>query len=394
MAELKDHSPRNPTVSETDAVSQSDLGLLNSLADAISAMFWICDARGRSVYISKGWLDYSGMSPGDNLNDGGAKAVHPEDRERVEEEWRKALQNGNRYELRARLRRHDGATRWHRVQGVPERDASGTVKRWIVIWIDIDEEVARHAALAGTKEELERTVLERTHQLQEAVEELEAFAYSIAHDMRAPLRAMHMYAETVARDFGLRVPEEARGFLNKIMGAAEKLDLLIREVLVYTRVSQGRMNLQPINLDLLLSEVLVMQPQLNPPHVELSAQLPLHTVIGDETALTQVFTNLLTNAVKFVPEGRKPKVNIWTETTGDKVRIHVKDNGIGMATTDLKRIFKMFERLQPDSKYEGSGIGLTIVRRAVERMGGTLGVESIENEGSTFWVELQKGERC
>jgi signal transduction histidine kinase len=251
-----------------------------------------------------------------------------------------------------------------------------------------------HAELIRAKAELEQTVIQRTRELQEAVEQLESFAYSIAHDMRAPLRTMHQYAEIVARDFAADVPDEALSYLKKIMGAAEKLDSHIRDVLVYTRVSQGRLEMQPINLERVLSEILLMAPHLNPPAVELTARLPLHTVVGDPTALAQGFSNLLSNAVKFVPSERKPKIEIWTELTGDSVRINIKDNGIGIATSDQERIFKLFERLQPESSCEGSGIGLTIVRRAVERMNGKLGVRSEEGKGSTFWIELKKGERC
>ena len=149
-----------------------------------------------------------------------------------------------------------------------------------------------------------------------------------------------------------------------------------------------------MNLERLLSEVLTIHPQLNPPNVELNARLPLHAVIGDATALTQAFSNLLTNAVKFVPADRKPKVTIWTEQAGDNVRIYIQDNGIGIPPTDRDRVFKMFERLQPDSKHEGSGIGLTIVRRAVQRMGGRVGVDSVEGLGSTFWIELKRGDPC
>ena len=248
------------------------------------------------------------------------------------------------------------------------------------------------AELIRAKADLERTVARQSRELQEAVEQLESFAYSIAHDMRAPLRTMHQYAEIVARDFANQVPSEALSYLEKIMGAAEKLDSHIREVLVYTRVSQGRLEMQPISLDRILSEILLMAPHLNSPAVELTARLPLHPVIGDHTALTQGFSNLLANAVKFVPAERKPKIEVWTELRGENVRIYIKDNGIGIAANDQERIFKLFERLQPESTYEGSGIGLTIVRRAVERMNGKLGVESEEGKGSTFWIELRKGE--
>lgn len=368
------------------------------IAEAIPGIIWVCDAEGACTYVSRHWFEYTGvdLTAGTNVS---FNFVHPDDQEAGKQIWQQALKSGQRFETQLRLRRHDGAFRWHRVRGVPDRNAGARVERWVGVAIDIEEVVqvqtetaTRHADLSLAKEELERTVAERTRELQDVIEQLEAFAYSIAHDMRAPLRTMHQYAETVARDFAARVPDEVRIYLNKIMAASERLDSLIREVLVYTKVSQGRIEMQPMSLESLLSEILLMYPQLNPPQAELHARLPLHPVLGDETALTQAFSNLLTNAVKFVPKGRKPEVNVWTEKVGDKVRIYIKDNGIGIPAGDRDRIFKMFERLQPESKFEGSGIGLTIVRRAVERMGGKIGVDSTEGQGSTFWMELQKGD--
>lgn len=361
----------------------------------------MCNSEGRFSYVSPRWAEYTGSDSLPRPGRAGLGFIHPDDVTAGKRVWQRASKSGQSFETQVRLRRHDGVFRWHQVRGVPERNGRNRVVRWVGACIDIEELVrvqneaaSKHANLSLAREELERTVAERTRELQEVVEQLEAFAYSIAHDMRAPLRSMHQYAETVARDFGPRVPSEARVYLNKIMAASERLDSLIREVLVYTKVSQGRLEMQPMSLERLLSEILLMHPQLNSPEAELSARLPLHPVIGDETALTQAFSNLLTNAVKFVPKTRKPIVNIWTEKRGDNVRICIKDNGIGIPPNDHGRIFKMFERLQPESKYEGSGIGLTIVRRAVERMGGKLGVESEEGQGSTFWIELKKGELC
>jgi len=310
------------------------------------------------------------------------------------------LKSGRAHECELRLRRHDGVYRWHRAHAVPELNEKKSVKRWVIVCIDIDEakklqeeSAAMRQTLLRAKEELERTVAERTKQLQQVVEQLESFAYSIAHDMRAPLRSMHQYAMMVTQDFPGQIPADAQLYLQKIASAAEKLDTLVREVLVYTRVSQGEMVLSPTDLDRVLSEVLVVLPEVNSSQVELKIHRPLHTVKGNETALIQVFSNLLSNAVKFMPPERKPKIEIWTEAKGeDSVRIYIKDNGIGVPSQDREKIFQMFERLEPSAKYEGSGIGLSIVRRAIERMSGKIGVETSDNPGTTFWIELKKGD--
>jgi len=380
----------------TSNATQTPLG---TVAEAIPGIIWIFDLDRRRASLSRLWSEYTGA----DCQPAGAsdvlRFIHRDDIEPVKQGWERALETGQVFEVELRLRRRDGVYRWHRARAVPDRGAENRIARWVGVCLDVEEQrqiqvasAATQADLNRAKAELEETVAERTSELREVVEQLEAFAYTIAHDMRAPLRVMHQYAETVSRDFASQVPEAARVYLNKIMAASEKLDSLIREVLVYTRVSQGKLEMKPMNLERLLSEVLIMHPQLNQPHVELSARLPLHAVVGDATALTQAFSNLLTNAVKFVPSDRKPKVSVWTEQMGGQVRIYIKDNGVGIPLSAQDRIFRIFERLQPESGDEGSGIGLTIVRRAVQRMGGTVGVDSAEGQGSTFWIELARGD--
>jgi len=392
-------APNNVTMAPSDADAGEDS--FRTISEAIPGLLWFCDTEGRCNYASPRCREYTGTDFIQARGRGGFNFAHPEDDARIQEAWTESIRTGRNHDTELRLRRHDGVYRWHRAYGIPERDDHKAVKRWVIVCIDIDEakrvqqeSADMRATLLKAKEELERTVTERTAQLQEVVEQLEAFAYSIAHDMRAPLRTMHQYADMVAADYAAHLPEAAHRYLRKITAASEKLDCLIREVLVYTRVSQGSMTLRPIDLDRLLAEVLIMFPQFSAPNIELDIRGPLHCVIGDETALTQVFSNLMTNAVKFMPAERKPKIKIWTEPRDEYMRIFIKDNGIGVPTRDRERIFQMFERLQPEAEYEGSGIGLTIVRRAVERMSGKIGVESTAGNGTIFWIELKQGDPC
>jgi len=143
-----------------------------------------------------------------------------------------------------------------------------------------------------------------------------------------------------------------------------------------------------VNVEKLAREIIHERPEFQPPRADVSIQSPLLPVLGHEASLTQCLTNLLANAVKFVPPGATPRVVMGSEQHGKRVRLWISDNGIGIAPEAQRRIFDMFQRLHKDSEYEGTGIGLAIVRKAIERMGGQAGVESEPGKGSRFWLEL------
>ncbi|MFN7037914.1 MAG: sensor histidine kinase [Bellilinea sp.] len=166
------------------------------------------------------------------------------------------------------------------------------------------------------------------------------------------------------------------------------MDKLINDVLTYSLISRAEFQNQPVPLGEVVSEVVEQYPQLQSPHAELEVA-PLPSVLGHEPSLTQVISNLLTNAVKFVPDGVKPKVKVWAEVQGTSARIWIEDNGIGIEPEYQNKIFGLFERIHPDQKYPGNGIGLSVVRKALERMGGQVGVVSDGVNGSRFWIQMR-----
>jgi PAS domain S-box-containing protein len=238
------------------------------------------------------------------------------------------------------------------------------------------------------EEELERRVEARTAELNEAVQELEAFSYSVSHDLRAPLRTIRGFTELVLEEASDRLNEEERGYLDRVHRASTRLDRLIADLLAYTRVSKTKVELRPVNLHALVSDIQREHPEFQQPRADVEIEDSLLPVVGNEAYLTQCITNLVGNAVKFVREGQQPIVRISTERRGDMVRVFVKDNGIGIAAERLNRAFEMFERLHSAGSYEGTGVGLAIVRRAVQRMKGHVGVASEVGKGTTFWLEL------
>ncbi|MDF3059193.1 MAG: putative two-component sensor histidine kinase protein [Rariglobus sp.] len=270
------------------------------------------------------------------------------------------------------------------------RDEAGELRGFTKVARDITEARRQQADLKEARDSLELMVAERTAQLQDTVQQLEAFSYSVSHDLRAPLRAMLGFAEALQDDCGNQLSKDGKGYASRIIAAAHRLDRLINDILLYSRTARSSFHLQPVDLGKVVTDALHEQPAFQPPKAEIELIHPLPPVMGHEPSIMQCVVNLLSNAVKFVPKGRTPKIRIFTELHDEAVRLIIEDNGVGIAPEDIGRIFRLFERLHPASTFEGTGIGLTIVRKAVERMGGEVGVSSDPGKGSRFWMQLKR----
>ncbi|MCK6626425.1 MAG: PAS domain-containing protein [Anaerolineae bacterium] len=255
----------------------------------------------------------------------------------------------------------------------------------------LHEQIQRYAA------ELEQRVAERTAKLEEINDELNSFSFSVSHDLRAPLRAVHGFADALLEDYTAVLDEEGQKYAQRIVDAAHRMDILIQDLLVYSRLSRSDLRLQPVDLDAVVTDVLTqLEITLQEQRARLKVEKPLPRVIGHYATVVQIVSNLVSNAVKFVPAGVQPSIRIWAEiiktspgeTREAAVRLWVEDNGIGIEPEYQERIFQIFERLHGIEAYPGTGVGLAIVRKGAARLGGRAGVESHPGHGSRFWIEL------
>jgi ligand-binding sensor domain-containing protein/signal transduction histidine kinase len=237
--------------------------------------------------------------------------------------------------------------------------------------------------------ELQREINRHTANLQKSLKTMESFNYSIAHDLRGPLRGISGWTTALLHDYSSAFDDTARLYAQRITESVGRMDNLIADLLAFGSISHKEVVAGNIDLDALLSKVLDgLKEEITRKNAVIDAQRPLGSVWANETLLHQVFQNLVSNGLKFVAPGARPELRIWTENSDSKTRISFSDKGIGIPAQHLERIFGVFERLPSATGYPGTGIGLAIVTKAVERMDGALGVSSEPGVGSCFWIEL------
>jgi PAS domain S-box-containing protein len=338
-----------------------------------------------------------GLPPGQTIRslDNFIATVHPEERPDVIQRRECCAREGADLEMEFRVIWPDGSIHWLYDKGKTFRDAGGEPSYMAGACVDITERKAAELALAEAQAKLEqhavhleKMVAERTERLRETIAELEHFSYTITHDMRAPLRAMQAFGQILREEYYSRLDELGADYLRRIIESSQRMDSLITDSLNYAKTVQTELALEPIDPGKLLRGMVESYPQFQPPRaeIELSESFPL--VLANQAGLTQCFSNLLTNAVKFVKPGRAPHVRVWAEQKDDMVRLWFQDNGIGIPPDQQERLFVLFRRLSKE--YEGTGVGLALVRKVIEKMRGKVGLESNPGQGSLFWVDLER----
>ncbi len=237
----------------------------------------------------------------------------------------------------------------------------------------------------------EEALKERSGQLEGANKELEAFTYSVSHDLRAPLRAIQGFAQIIVRRHRTSLNEEGQHYFDNIVEASDQMSKLIEDLLTYSRLGRQAVHFKPVSLEDLLAEVvdnLAARVTEADAYFSLPSSDNLPVIHGNRTLLSQIFTNLLDNALNYRRPEIPLRVALTCQTEADYSVIRVTDNGIGIPPEFHEKIFTIFQRLHSQEECPGTGIGLAIVKKSVELLGGRIWVESVVGEGSTFCVKL------
>ncbi|BAZ51160.1 PAS/PAC sensor signal transduction histidine kinase [Nostoc sp. NIES-4103] len=356
----------------------------HTMADTAPVMIWMSGIDKICNYFNKGWLEFTGRTMEQEIGNGWAEGVHPEDLERFLKTYCTAFDARQPFTIEYRLRRYDGEYRWVLDIGTPRFTANGSFTGYIGSCIDISDRKLTELTLQQRAEELTRsnTILaQTTAMLQKRNQELDQFAYVASHDLKAPLRAIASLSEWLEEDLADQLPPENQHQMQLLRGRVRRMEALINGLLEYSRIGRIHTESSLVNVGHLLQEVI---DSLQPPatfSIEIAPGMP--TLITKRIPLQQVFANLIENAIKH-HSGVDGRVKISVQDQGSYYKFAVADDGPGIAPEYHDKVFGIFQTLEARDRKENTGIGLAIVKKIVETEGGTITLDSIVGAGSTF----------
>lgn len=298
--------------------------------------------------------------------------IHPDDRARATRDFESAKKDGKGFSFGSRIVRPDGTVGSFTCLGEVDGNAEGQVAAIIGVCRDITDESQAEATLARKLEDLERTR-----------QDLEQFAYVASHDLQEPLRMVSNYVQLLKRRYKGRLDSDADDFIAFAVDGAKRMQALISDLLAYSRVGTRGRPFESMDMGAAVEEVLASAREMLEGTQAVITRDLLPVVVADPTQVEQLYEHLIGNAVKFC-NGRRPRIHIGVEDRAGERVFFVRDNGIGIDPQYAERIFTIFQRLHTRDQFPGTGMGLAICKRIVERRGGRIWVESAPGKGSTF----------
>jgi PAS domain S-box-containing protein len=286
--------------------------------------------------------------------------------------------------------RPDGVKFWSEWGLTAVRDRGGRLQGFLKVAHDVTARREAEERLQRLTSDLEQRVRDRTAQLEASNRDLEAFTYSISHDLQAPLRHVRTFGQQLQKESGAILPPASREYLEIILRSTETMTDMVTALLKFSRVGRGQLSPQVTDLKRLIQEVRrELELELDGRKVDWAIH-PLPSVFGDPFLLRQVFYNLLSNALKYTGKRPSARIELGSEQQNGQSIIFVRDNGVGFDMEYAHKLFGVFQRLHSSSEFPGTGIGLAIIRRIVEKHGGRVWAEGKPGEGATFFVSLPR----
>ncbi|HYG23603.1 MAG TPA: ATP-binding protein [Verrucomicrobiae bacterium] len=358
---------------------------LYDVLEALPVLVAHVDSGERYIYNNAAFDRWYGLKPGELRGQSMRQFLDCDSYERAKPHIDAALR-GVRQEFEAEIRQPDGSQHCMHVQYVP-RNEGNELDGFYVLMNDVTLQRDTQHEMLRLNAELEQRFWERTAQLQVANKELEAFCYSVSHDLRAPLRAVRGFTEVLMEQYAGQLDPRGQDFLRRVSDASSKMDRLVEDLLKLSRVSRSEIRHHPIDLVPIAEEIIAGLRKEDPAReveVSIAPSLPAQ---GDERLMRLVLDNLLRNAWKFTI--KKPQARIELGKMDEpSSAFFVRDNGAGFDMAYASRLFGVFQRLHSANDFPGSGVGLAIVQRVINRHGGRVWAEGALNEGATFYFTL------
>ncbi len=369
----------NQTMDQLNGLLKESETRFVTLADSSPVMLWMTDPDNLSYYFNKSWLEFTGKKLEEEIGSGWLKAVHPEDlRVFGKPEFVKQLDNREKYSTEYRLMRHDGEYRVLLEIGTPRFLPDGSFAGYMGSCLDITEIKKAQTELANQTQELIRSN-----------EELEQFAYVASHDLQEPLRMVNSYIQLINRGIQSGNTNNLDEFMQFVLDGVSRMQALINDLLQYSRVNRKGNPFTAVNMNDLMNIIRINLSQKLKESDAILNVPELPSINGDFIQLQRLVQNLCENALKFKSEN-KPVIDVTVEEREQEWLFAVRDNGIGIESKFYNRIFVIFQRLHTRDQYEGTGIGLAVCKKIVERHGGEIWVESEYGNGSTFYFTIKK----